>query len=606
MEDEERRHSIQPGFRIGAFELSYRDMAVDASGSVMSRDQKAVLRESFGYCATCTGIPILLFDIRKSRLNPLWMSKKPRTMEGESLNGQCLRCKPEGTPGIPLPGAPSSTRSIYSGSSSFDTSDSSIGSSLGVPVRAAPSSISSICSRSSSFDRSSSAIGSSLRAPNRRPPLSRRSEHVVRPARAEHAISSISAHGRLLHQSTSTQNIGTESSTESNRLGDSPSQESNVEEAIRDLEPLVKDLLEAGADSSGILIEILVVSMNSFSSVECFQSFCLQSIWKSCKANTEACAASLMASNVHKNIMKAVKSFPSSKKVQEYGCKIVFAIAAHSSNRVALVRSGACSFLAEAMGNFMENVSLVRNVIGALRNLSLDTEAREKLNSIFAWKGTVKAMRHNFEDAAIQRDGCALLSNLVVDAENRMVLSVSDEVLGAVVHALETHPSNVSVITSACFALKNFTYEASNLRSMSTVHNIFTLLQIAREITGHEEIDLIVERLQMSRAEDDSLEEQAHESLMAMIELQSERPSEMIATVVNVLKAYSWSTKIADVCTQLLREHAAKYDIHKRNVLDAGTLEELKGLERAFGVKDTVRREAIRLIAYMEDTQNRH
>jgi hypothetical protein len=431
----------------------------------------------------------------------------------------------------------------------------------------------------------------------------------VRPARAEQAISSMSAHGRLHHQSASTHHnlrsddIGTEASTESNLLGDRPLPESDVEKAIRDLKPLVRDLLEAGADSSDMLIEIVVSSMDSFPSVERFQSFCLQSIWKSCKANTEACTALLMASNLHKNIMKAVKSFPSSKKVQEYGCKIVFAIAAHSSNRVVLVRSGACSCLAEAMGNFIENVSLVRNVIGALRNLSLDTEAREKLNLIPAWKGTVKAMRHNSKDAAIQRDGCALLSNLAVDAENKVVLSVTNEVLGAVIHALEIHCSDASVVTSACFALKNFTYEDSNLRSMSRIHNIFNVLQVASELTGHEEMDVIVERLQTSRAEDESLEEQAHESLIAMIELQSERPSEMIATVVNVLKTYSWSTKIADICTQLLRDHAAKSDLHKRNVLDAGTLEELKALERVFGVKDTVRHEALLLIAYLEDTQ---
>jgi hypothetical protein len=429
----------------------------------------------------------------------------------------------------------------------------------------------------------------------------------VRTTRAEPAIPSISTQDGSLHpQSAGTQNLrpddtGTETSTQSNLLGDSPSQQSNVEKAIRDLEPLVKDLLEAGADSSDILVEILVSSMDSFPSVEHFQSFCLQSIWKSCNSNTEACATRLVASNLHENIMKAMKSFPSSKKVQEYGCKIVFALAPHSSNRVVLVRSGACSFLAEAMANFVESVSLVRNVIGALRNLSLNTEAREKLNSIPAWKGTVEAMRHYSIDVAIQRDGCALLSNLVVDVDKKVVLSVSNEVLGAVVHAIETHPSDVSVVTSACFALKNFTYERSNRRSMSRARNIFKILQIARELTGHEEMDLIVERLEMSRAEDESLEEQAQESLMVMIELQSEHPSEMIATVVNVLKAYNWSTKIADVCTQLLREHAAKSDLHKRGVLDAGALEELKALERAFGV-DTVRQEVLLLIAYLEDT----
>jgi hypothetical protein len=77
---------------------------------------------------------------------------------------------------------------------------------------------------------------------------------------------------------------------------------------------------------------------------------------------------------------------------------------------------------------------------------------------------------------------------------------------------------------------------------------------------------------------------------MAMIELQSKRPSEMIATVVNILEAYSWFTKIADVCTLLLRKHTVISGLRKRNVLHAGTLEELKAPlpERACGVKDTV------------------
>jgi hypothetical protein len=575
MRDIERRHSIQPGFRIGALELSYRDMTIDASGSVMSRDQKVVLRQSFGYCTTCMGAPMLLFDIRKSRLNPLWMSKKPRTMESECLDGQCLPCKRIGRPDIPLSGAPSA-RSIYSRSSSFATNDSShsqepqrfdmvtrvaplpstSGHGNSESLRAASGAFShtavlpgalsarSIYSRSSSFATSdsshsqesqaidmvtrvapipspsgrgnseslraasgafshtavlatssqnapqrqlsndshqlqlvipngssrstvslgrtfpsrslrSASIGSNPRAPIRQTPLLSRSEHAVQTPRAERAISSISAQDeRLHHQSASTPNIrsddtGTESSTESSLLGDSPSQQSNAEKAIRDLEPLVKDLLEAGEASSDMLIEILASSMDSFPSVERFQSFCLQYIWESCKTNTEAYATSLMASTLHENIMKAVKSFPSSEKVQEYGCKIVFALAAHSSNRVVLVRSGVCSFLAEAMANFMENVSLVRNVVGALRNLSLDTEAREELNSIFAWKGTVEAMRRNSEDAAIQRDGCALLSNLAVDAKKKVVLSVSNEVLGAVVYAIESHRSDMSVVTSA-------------------------------------------------------------------------------------------------------------------------------------------------------------
>jgi polyhydroxyalkanoate synthesis regulator phasin len=371
-----------------------------------------------------------------------------------------------------------------------------------------------------------------------------------------------------------------------------------VEKAIRDLEPLVNDLLEAGADSSDMLIEILVSSMDSFPSTELFQSFCLKAIWKSCKA-TETCGSS----NLHETVMKTMKSFPSSEKVQGYGCMIFFALAANSSNRVALVRSGSCPFLVEAMAKFTGNVSVVRNGIGALRNLSLDTEARETLNCLPTWKSIVRAMEHNTGDAAIQRDGCALLSNLAVDAEKKAVSGVSNEVLEAVVRALESHRGDVSVVTSACFALKNFTYEESNLRSLSRVQNIFKILQKAGKLTGNEEMDHIVERLQTSRAADESLEEQAQESLKAMIEVQPHRPSEMIATVMNVLRDYSWSAKIAVVCTQLLREHATKSDIHRRTILDAGTLEELKALDGAFGVRDAVKEEVLRLIAFLEDAQ---
>ena len=51
----------------------------------------------------------------------------------------------------------------------------------------------------------------------------------------------------------------------------------------------------------------------------------------------------------------------------------------------------------------------------------------------------------------------------------------------------------------------------------------------------------------------------------------------------------------------VVREHAAVANLGKRNALDAGTLEEVKALERAFGVKDTLRQEAILHIAYWED-----
>ena len=73
-------------------DLSYQDMAVDETGAVLSRDRKERLRLKHGYCPTCPTIPIQLYTMKRSRLNPLWSSKTPRSVEAECHNGMCLKC----------------------------------------------------------------------------------------------------------------------------------------------------------------------------------------------------------------------------------------------------------------------------------------------------------------------------------------------------------------------------------------------------------------------------------------------------------------------------------------------------------------------------------
>ncbi len=75
--------------------LSYTDMVIGNDGSVLRRDQIADLRKRYGFCMECAGEPVRLFNVRKSRINPLWSQKEARTVEGESFNGQCLACHPE-------------------------------------------------------------------------------------------------------------------------------------------------------------------------------------------------------------------------------------------------------------------------------------------------------------------------------------------------------------------------------------------------------------------------------------------------------------------------------------------------------------------------------
>lgn len=74
--------------------LSYVDMNMARDGSVLTKDQIREERIRQGYCTECRGTPVRLFNIRKARFNPLWSTKEPCTIEGESLMGKCLHCHP--------------------------------------------------------------------------------------------------------------------------------------------------------------------------------------------------------------------------------------------------------------------------------------------------------------------------------------------------------------------------------------------------------------------------------------------------------------------------------------------------------------------------------
>lgn len=61
----------------------------------MSRQFKMEWRQKLGYCTTCDERPVLLFNIKRHRLNPLWQNKQARTVAGECDKGVCLRCQKE-------------------------------------------------------------------------------------------------------------------------------------------------------------------------------------------------------------------------------------------------------------------------------------------------------------------------------------------------------------------------------------------------------------------------------------------------------------------------------------------------------------------------------
>lgn len=78
--------------------LAYNEMTVAGDGRVLTDANKRTERAKLGYCMECQGMPILLYHMKKSRLNPLWVTKEPRAVAGECAGGICFACHPDRDP----------------------------------------------------------------------------------------------------------------------------------------------------------------------------------------------------------------------------------------------------------------------------------------------------------------------------------------------------------------------------------------------------------------------------------------------------------------------------------------------------------------------------
>lgn len=68
-------------------------MTTDSTGAILTDQAKMELRKQLGYCLTCTDIPVQLYEIHRSRLNPLARpTKKILTIDGECIEGKCCKC----------------------------------------------------------------------------------------------------------------------------------------------------------------------------------------------------------------------------------------------------------------------------------------------------------------------------------------------------------------------------------------------------------------------------------------------------------------------------------------------------------------------------------
>jgi hypothetical protein len=582
--------------------LSYSDMTVDSNGSLVSKDAKALHRSKLGYCTTCPGVPVLLFDIKRSKLNPLWSSKQPRTVDGKVLDGCCLRCAKENDSSrgslVDSRGSLMSSRSLEITKEITDmrpeslsrrpSEDSSVvsqrsctsatsdrGSVVSMPSnetsrRAPPSrSYSEQIPRRDSNNLNGPATNRSLRiAPSRRIPVSRvpstrqlRRKNSATSDGGDESIASTSQRsiprldfgdatpgisGTSLHRDDSigssasfvsvlgtvddTTDVPSESvlgqdatqpslvpsslssdASTSTGTGSSIDQECNTapedtsfheeekeeeeeQEVVEHLQLLVSDLQDA--ECYDVMAEVIVNAMKTSESMEDVQVYCLKAISASCKKSSQSCGSAMAASHAHTVILQAMKSHTASLQVQEEGCIAISALCLDEPTRLLLVRDGACLRLVNVISSHVGDFTLVASALAGLRILSHETEARSVLQQQKASEQITQAMQCHASSAAIVGDGCALLSNLAINVEQKKVSVVGEEIITVVVDAVRNHRGNGHVLSSACFALKNFTYEETNLRSLARMTGILDTLQHAGG--SCKEARLVFEKVQMA------------------------------------------------------------------------------------------------------------
>jgi hypothetical protein len=586
--------------------LSYSDMTVDSNGSLISKDAKVLHRSRLGYCTTCPGVPVLLFDIKKSKLNPLWSTKQPRTVDGKVLNGSCLRCAKENDSSRgslmdsrgslmssrsleirreitdirpeSLSRRPSEDSSVVSQRSCTSATSDRGGSVVSMPPnepsRRAPPvrSYSEQIPRRDSSDLNGPITNRSLRVapsrPSRRIPVSRvpstrqlRRKNSAASDYGDESIASTSLRsiprldfgdanpatfGTSLHRddsigssasfvsvletvgdtynlpsepvlghgatqpnlipsslssdaSTSTGtgssvDLGCSTSPEAPSSRGSEKEEKDEVDVVENLQILVSELQDA--ECYDVMAEVVVNAMKTNESIEGVQVYCLKAISASSKKSSQSCGSAMVASHAHTAILRAMESNRASLHVQEEGCHAIAALCLHEPTRVLLVRDGACLRLVNAISSHIGDCTAVASALVCLRILSHETEARSVLQQQKASERITQAMQFHASSAAIVGDGCALLSNLAINVEQKKVSAVGEEVITIVVDAVRNHRGNGYVLSSACFALKNFTYEETNLRFLSRMTDILDTLQHAGR--SCKEARLVFEKVQMA------------------------------------------------------------------------------------------------------------
>jgi hypothetical protein len=328
----------------------------------------------------------------------------------------------------------------------------------------------------------------------------------------------------------------------------------NEQLIVEDLGSLIRDVRDEGHYEYAV--DFLLVAMREYAACPRVQEFCLATIWHHGKDNDQF-TAFIMASSAPDDILLCMKQNLDNASIQEQACGALWALSIDRKNRGIIIQAGATARVIKCIKDHQNNESVVRTAVGCLRTLSPEPEVRVSIGVLDGVTHVCAAMRMNRSVAGIQEDGCAFLSNVAVDLDKQLVALATDEEIDVIVGAIVAHPRDLRVITGACFALKNYACNESNLRKLMHVVDIVPTLQGAaaqeRAHGSNRYAAGLLERFATFAREIVALEEQIVNSLEESIVSTLHSDDSIVSTlhsddfirhVLEVIEEYDDSTRV--------------------------------------------------------------
>lgn len=333
-----------------------------------------------------------------------------------------------------------------------------------------------------------------------------------------------------------------------------------------ELATLIKDVASVG--DADITTDILIFAMRDHRDSVLVQLFCLGTIWDLCK-DSDHYKSSIISTSAPDDILLCMKQHMNNAVIQERACGAMWSMSGTQRNRTIITRAGAPARLVKCVVDHLENEHVIRTAVGCLRTLSPESEARESLRALQGAKHVCDAMAAHRSVASIQRDGCAFLSNSAVDLDKQQVALCHGYEFRAIVEAMAAHMNDPSVMSGACFSLKNITYEECNLRKLCRQDNVVNLLenasQYAESADCRRDASIVLERVQNCKTEDDNLE---NHIVTSMTEDSANGNAGAVESVLEVMREHEWSTKVTAAAFHCLATFANEGPQHRNQISD--------------------------------------